>query len=91
MENNSLVPDILTTFKVCGGDFEFFKNANKFAIRLKIHVFEEIRGVKRNVSWYRCGSEVKRLLRRYKALSSTPSCRHRQCLSEETDTAEKHK
>lgn len=34
---------------------------------------KRIWGVKRNVSWYRCGSEVKPLLRRYKALSSTPS------------------
>lgn len=55
----------------------------KGVIRLKIHLLEERWGVKRNVSWYRCASEVP-------SPEFYIQCRHRQCLSEETNKTEKY-
>lgn len=55
----------------------------KGVIRLKIHLLEERWGVKRNVFWYRCASEVQ-------SPEFYIQCRHRQCLSEETNKTEKY-
>lgn len=67
--------------KTCGKQFSTWYSC--YVQRLKIHLLEERWGVKRNVSWYRCASEVQ-------SPEFYIQCRHRQCLSEETDKTEKY-